>query len=312
MTATKQGVGGDGLKGLGKEIASKTGTSTYDYAAMKAKGVPDSASADNWVITYSPEYVISFWYGVDALDTKVYTKALDAAIERKKISDVLGKKIYSSNAKFSKPSGIISAKYELETNPAQLPCEYTPSSLISTELFKKGTEPSEVSDRFSQLKNPSDGQASVSGTQVNLSWSEIATPNAINSSYLQNYFSENYGQFASMYLSRRNSYNNKNIGTIGYQVYLETTAGLQSLGYTPNPYYVYNAPTSGTYTFVVKSAYSIFKANMSSGLSITANVSGGVVPSTPTPEEPTENPDNNATEGNPGGDTGTENSGNLN
>ena len=82
-----------------------------------------------------------------------------------------------------------------------LPSDYTPASFISTELFKKGTEPSEVSDRFSQLSNPTNGQAEVNGTQINISWNEIKKPNAIDETHLQGHFSKYYGQFASTYLA---------------------------------------------------------------------------------------------------------------
>lgn len=289
ISATKNGVGGNDLAKMGKQIASKTGTATYDTAAMRSWGIPDSSSAANWVITYSPDYVISFWYGVDQVtDSKTYTNAIDAAIERKKISDVLGRKIYTKNSTFEKPANVISAKYERESKPEALPSEYTPANYISTELFKKGTEPSEVSERFSQLRNPSNGSADVVGNQINLSWDNIATPDAISSTYLQKHFSENYGQFASIYLEKRLQYNADNIGTVGYLVYLDTDSGLQQLGYTTNPYFVYNATGSGTYKFVIKSAYSIFRANMSSGLNITVDIKGGI------PELPTdpENPDN--------------------
>ncbi len=287
ITATKQGVGGN-IKVSGTEIASKTGTSTHSK-----KGVPDSASKDNWVITYSPDYVISFWYGTDFLTKTEYTTALAAAKERKLISAQLANNIYKKNSKFKKPSGIVAAKYEKETYPPQLPSEHTPSDLVSTELFKKGTEPSEISDRFSTLENPKNGTVEVNNSQINLSWTEIKTPNAINPTYLQSHFSENYGQFASTYLNKRNEYNTKNIGTLGYQVYLQTDSGLQLLGYTASPYYVYNASTPGTYTFVIKSAYSIFKANASPGITLTADVTYGGIPSIPTtPEEYPTTPDN--------------------
>ncbi len=277
ITATDQGVGGK-IKVSGTEVASKTGTSTYDSYVLKKEGIPSRASADNWVITYSPDYVISFWYGVDKRSKYDWTDSTDAAIERKKISAQLANRIYKKNSKFNKPSGIVSAKYEKETIPAQLPSDYTPSDLISKELFKKGTEPSEISTRFSQLQNPTGGSSSVTGTQITLNWVPITTPDAISSSYLSNYFSDNYGQFASIYLNKRNTYNSKSIGTNGYQIYLKTEDGLQPLGYTQNPYYTYNAATNGTYTFVIKSAYSIFKANMSSGLTITANVNSAYTP----------------------------------
>lgn len=286
ITATQDGVGGN-INVSGTQVASKTGTATYDTAAMRAWGIPDSASAANWVITYSPDYVISFWYGVDQVtDSKTYTNAYDAARERKIISAVLANHIYKKNSKFEKPANVISAKYEVETKPEKLPSDYTPANLISTELFKKGTEPSEVSDRFSQLRNPTNGSADVVGNQINLSWDNIATPEAISSTYLQKHFSENYGQFAQMYLEKRLQYNTDNIGTVGYLVYLETDSGLQQLGYTTNPYFVYNSTGSGTYKFVIKSAYSIFRANMSSGLNITVDLKGEI-PELPTdPEDP--------------------------
>jgi len=269
ITATEQGVGGN-INVSGTQVASKTGTSTHSM-----KNVPDSASADNWVITYSPDYCIAFWYGVDVIGPKNYTNAIAAAVQRKIISAILANKVYPKNSKFSKPSGLVSAKYEKETVPAKLPSAYTPSNLISTELFKKGTEPSEVSDRFSQLSNPTGGSAEVSNSQINLSWSGISTPNAINESYLKSYFEANYGNAATTYYNKRISYNKSNVGTLGYQIYLKTEDGEEELGYTSDTYYVYTAPYNGTYTFIVKSAYSIFKANMSTGLTITATVTDG-------------------------------------
>ena len=295
VTATKQGVGGN-IRVSGTDIASKTGTSTYDKSALKKHNVPSSASADNWVITYSPDYVISFWYGYDELSHDYYTDSLKAAIQRKKISAVLANNIYKKNSRFSKPSGVVSAKYEQETNPAQLPSDYTPAELISTELFKKGTEPSEVSTRFSQLENPTKGETTENEGQINISWEGISTPSSIDNSYLQDYFDENYGQFASTYLEKRNSYNANAIGSLGYQVYLSTPTGLQSLGWTADPYFVYQTTTNGTYTFVVKSAYSIFKSNMSSGLTITTEItSNTTVEPTVTPDEDTENKKNETT-----------------
>jgi penicillin-binding protein 1A len=284
LISTTEQWGGSKFNVSGTEVALKSGTSTWGAAALKANGIKrNDTSADNWVISYSPDYVISLWYGVDKLGPKDWTRALDAAANTKTIGGILAKKIYPKNSKFKKPSGVISAKYEEETNPAQLPSANTPESLIATALFKKGTEPSEVSDRFSQLNAPTGGSIEVNGSQIDLSWNEIKTPNAISDTYLKDFFSENYGQFASTYLKKRNTYNEENIGTIGYQVYLQTDNGLQLLGFTSNPYYTYKATTNGTYTFVIKSAYSIFKSNMSNGITLSTNVViNSTIPSTPT------------------------------
>lgn len=297
VSATKAGVGGN-LNVSGTEIASKTGTSTYDASALKKYGVKESASADNWVITYSPDYVISFWYGYDKLSKEYYTDSIEAAIQRKKISAIVGNKVYKKNSKFTKPSSVISSKYEKETIPAELPSEFTPASLIGTELFKKGTEPSEVSKRFSQLDNPTNGNAVDTNGTIELSWKGIGTPDAINQSYLQNYFKDNYGKQASTYLNRRINYNESTIGTIGYQVYLSTANGLEPLTYTTDTSYTYTVPSNGTYTFVIKSAYSIFKSNESSGLTISAECStsvGDITNETPDENEtPSENDSNNS------------------
>ena len=125
----------------------------------------------------------------------------------------------------------------------------------------------------------------------------INTPNAINPTYLQGYFTENYGQFASTYLNKRIEYNTTAVGSLGYQVYLQTDAGLQLLGFTASPYYVYNASTPGTYTFIIKSTYSLFKANASSGITLTADVTSGSIPSLPN-ENPSDENDEETEEDN--------------
>ena len=80
LTATKQGAIGN-VNISGTEVAGKTGTSTHSL-----KNVPDSASSDNWVISYSPDYTLAFWYGVDVLGPKNYTNAIAASVQRKEIS----------------------------------------------------------------------------------------------------------------------------------------------------------------------------------------------------------------------------------
>ena len=290
VSATKAGKGGK-LNVSGTEIATKTGTSTYDAAALKKYGLPASASADNWIITYSPDYVMSVWIGVDGEDVKKgkYTETMWGANQRTKISAALGNNIYKKNSKFKKPSGVVSSKYELETFPAELPSATTPESMISKELFKKGTEPSEVSTRYSELDTPTNGEGSESNGTITLSWNGIKTPSAINESSLNSYFHDNYGQFASKYLQKRLSYNASTIGTLGYNVYLRTATGEeQYIGFTTNTYYNYNTTYSGNHTFIIRSAYSIFKSNMSKGLSITVKSNTGTLPGNPEVNIPTE------------------------
>lgn len=277
MTATKNGVGGN-LKVKNADIASKTGTSTYDAAFLKARGIPSSAAKDNYTNFYSPDYSISIWYGYDGVDVSkdYYTTAINGANQKSKLAALVGNKIFKPNSKFERPSGVVSAKVEWETFPAKSPSDHTPSNMIMTELFKKGTEPSEVSDRYNDLPNPTNGTSTSNGTTVVLSWEAIETPKAINSTYLEEFFKENYRQFATQYYNERISYNQSNIGTIGYEVYQQINGALTPLGYTTDT--KYSATCLGDCTFVIKSAYSIFKSNMSSGLTIEVK---GNIPSNP-------------------------------
>ena len=68
---------------------------------------------------------------------------------------------------------------------------------------------------------------------------------------------------------------------------------MQLLGFTATPYYIYNTSLPGTYTFVVKSAYSIFKSNASSGVTISADVNSGSIPSLPNEDTNNNNSEEN-------------------
>ena len=312
LTATSVGTAGQ-VNVPGTDVASKTGTSTYSSSALRANNVPSSASADNWLITYTPDYVLSMWYGVDKLAPGQYTDSVEGVMQNRAMHNRISSRIYPKNSKFSKPSGVVASKVELQTFPSQLPSAYTPSSLIRTELFKKGTEPSEVSERFNTLHNPTGLSATVTDKKVTLDWNAVPTPNAIDSAYLQKYYEENYGQFAEIYYPKRIAYNNEVIGALGYQVYLNTPNGLISLGYTTNTYFTYDAPSAGTYTFTVQTAYSIFRSNASPGVQVSVTVKEPIVtPPEPEPQpepEPNPNPDengngNNNNNGNNNGNNG--------
>ena len=275
MTAQASYAGGN-FTISGTDVAAKTGTSTYDTATLKKYGVPLSASADNWDITYSPDYVISMWFGYEKLSKEYYTESMYGSRQRKLIMSAIAKKIYKTGSKFEMPSGVVKVEVEKDTVPLALPSAYTPADMRMTELFRSGTEPTETSWRYEQLENPTNGKAIIAGSSINLSWDPIATPKAINQTELQNYFNENYGEFAEKYYEKRVSDNNKYIGTLGYAIYLKNNGNLQYLGYTSGTSYTYNTGgAAGNYTFVVKSAYSIFKDNQSNGIEIKMTTSGG-------------------------------------
>ncbi len=272
MSTKGTGVAGN-LNVSGTDLAAKSGTSTYDYSAIKNAGIPDSVagslSRDNWVDVYSPNYSISVWYGYDKLYKDHYTTANGGDNQRRKITAAVGSEIFKLKpaARFDVPDGVVKVNVEKWTFPAQLASENTPEDLITSEYFRKGTEPTEVSKRFAQLDNPTGGGYVYNGSAVTISWNPIEMPQAIDTNYLQNYFNTYYSKWAEKYYNERIDYNNNNFGTIGYQIYLKDESGLTNLGYTTNTTYTHECPT-GDCTYVVKSAYSIYKTNMSSGLTI--------------------------------------------
>ena len=265
-----------GQKPSGTQVAGKTGTTNLDGKTKDKYKLPSGALMDMWIVSYSPSYSISLWYGYDkiekdAKENKYYLTSDTGGTARRKIMNGLAKAIHKKNQTFKKPKTVTTANVELETFPPQLCSEFTPTAKCVEEFFVRGTEPTDVSKRFSKLDNPTNGAASFNGNTINLTWDAIATPDAINDTKLVLHFNEYYGDHADKYYQERINYNNTTLGTLGYEIYLNDNSGtLKYLGYTNSPTFTYTAPAGGSYTFIVKSAYSIFKNNMSSGLEIKA------------------------------------------
>lgn len=281
------GVGGS-IHVSGTDVAAKGGTTTIDEAQAKALKISTAATPAHWNNVYTPDYSISIWIGYDNLREGYLTNGTGGPI-RRKVMAALANKILKKNSRFTKPSSVVSATYEFGTYPLQLASQNTPSDLKKTELFKEGTEPTTVSNRFDTLSAPTNGNSLVNGASITLTWNGIPTPDAIDKNKLQAYFNENYKVAAEKYYDERISYNKRHVGDLGYQVYLQNEDGtLISLGYTDQTSYTYVASSASNYTFVIKSAYSIFKDNMSNGLIITANLSNfPSVDPTPTPDPDT-------------------------
>ena len=273
VSAAENGVGGVSVSGT--TIAAKSGTSNVDRNWAEQNGIPTSATRDSWNVTYSPEYSIALWLGYDKTTKEDYLTVSVGNKARKAIMKAVGSKVYSKNKTFSKPSGVIEVEIEKETIPLQLVSEWTPENLRSIELFKEGTEPTEISTRFAKLDAPTNGKYTFNGTTVNLTWTGIKTPEAIDTSNLQTYFNTYFDNHASKYYEQRLNYNNSYVGKLGYQIFKkESNGNLTFIGSTENTNYSFNInPTdSGTVTYVVKSTYTLFTSNMSDGLEIKVNL----------------------------------------
>lgn len=266
--------GGKGASGT--TVAGKTGTTNLDSDTKKKHGLPSGALMDVWIVSYSPSYSIALWYGYDqieanAAENKYYLTSTTGGSGRRKIMNGLASGIHKKNERFKTPKGIKSVNVELETFPAQLCSTNTPSNMCITEYFVAGTEPTEVSKRFDTLDTPTNGNYTYSNNNITITWDPIATPEAINTTYLQEHFNEYYDTYANKYYQNRLNYNNSYIGTLGYEIYLKNSNGTETyIGYTNSNTFTYPVTNGGEFNFIVKSAYSIFKSNRSSGLNIAA------------------------------------------
>lgn len=298
VSAAENGVGGVSVSGT--TIAAKSGTSNVDRTWAENNGVPTSATRDAWNVTYSPEYAIALWIGYDRTTSENYLTVSVGNRVRSAVMRAVGSEVYSQNQKFEVPSGIVTVEIERETFPTQLASEFTPANLRTYEVFKEGTEPTDVSTRFSKLEDPTNGDYTFDGTTLTLSWDAIKTPDAIDTNYLQNYFNTYYENYASKYYEQRLNYNNSYIGTLGYNIYKQESNGtLTYVGRTDGTSINFTTSDTGTVTYVIKSAYSIFTSNMSDGLTIKvelgmdSNVSDIVSPTPPEETEDNNNQSNN-------------------
>ena len=108
---------------------------------------------------YSEKYVnkndIKVTNDLVQLYKDAYTTMNGALSVKNALMSGVAKKVFKKNSRFEKPSSVVEVEVEKETMPLQLPSEYTPSNMRMTELFKKGTEPTETSFRYQKLEEKS-------------------------------------------------------------------------------------------------------------------------------------------------------------
>ena len=254
-------------------VAAKTGTSNFDEATLKAKGLPASAVNDLWTVAYTPQYSISLWYGYDEISNEYYSTL---GTPKDNLMAAIMKHIPVTTEAFKVPSSVVATEVELETWPAMKPSEYTPAALRKTEYFISGTEPTDVSPRFLKLDDVTNLKATATSSGVKLTW-DHKKPDVISDEYLNKYFNQAiFGNSSSKFLQERLAYNNDVLGGLGYGIYLDSGNGLTEVGFTTENSYIYRGG-SGNITLVVKAEYRNFKSNASSGASVKVTVNDSYV-----------------------------------
>ena len=257
----------------GITYGSKTGTSNYSTETMQKYHLPSNAVNDLWVAGICRDYATAVWYGYDELSSEYYNKGRGNIELYKKVIS----KVFTGTPNFTRPSGVVTVTVEnYSPGDGLLPSEYTPDSMKTTALFKAGTEPTQVSDRFTKLNNVTNAKATVNGNKINIEWTDIETPNAFNIEYLK----ELYKSTCRDVNSCANTIATKDkeaIGDVTYQIYLKRADGSLELVKTSNSSNttIDNIPTNagGTITYVIKTKYAYTDSGMSDGVEVTVDAS---------------------------------------
>lgn len=255
-----------GARVYGSTVAAKTGTSNLPDSVIKENGLPGGAVNDLWTVAYTPEYSISLWYGYKNVDSSHYLSG--ASAPKDDVMRSVMKFIPKTTKKWEMPSSVVQVTVEKGTWPAQLPSEFTPDDMKITEYFKKGTQPTEISQRYAKLPVVTNLNSSKVSNGYKLTWN-WKEPDILNDAYLSKYFNNSvFGNQSAVYLKNRIDYNQNTLGGIGFGIYKKTSAGaLERLDFTTDTEYIYKPTSAGEVEIVVKAEYGSFKNNASDGVS---------------------------------------------
>ena len=257
----------------GATYGAKTGTSNFDDATIAAWKFGPDAVNDLWVTGISPDYAISVWYGYLKINKDYVSNSYTG--NHRSLFQAVARGVFKQGSNWTKPDGVVEVEVEYETWPAKLPSEYTPDNLKVTELFKKGTEPTEVSDRFSKLPSVTDLKGTVKDNKLTLTWTGIK-PSAIDDTKINELFTSLFQDegYRNNAIQARKNYNNANIGNLVYKVYSKDSSGnLSLIKETSDTTLTIDVTSSSPTKYVVIASYTIFTANASDGAEVNVTLS---------------------------------------
>lgn len=162
-----------------KNVAAKTGTTNFDDATVKARGLPADAIRDSWVVGYTTKTVISMWYGYDSNENSQYVlRNIPATIAKDKEFKALANAFEQNKEDFKMPDTVERINIISGTNPArQAPDGYT--GPVVSELFLKDNLPNSASSNVEddvKLPNPTNLSGTYSSGKVVLTWTGVTAP----------------------------------------------------------------------------------------------------------------------------------------
>ncbi len=254
-----------GARIAGRQVAAKTSTTNFDDRTLRAFNLPYNAIKDYWVAGYTPKIAMAVWYGYDKI-TDGYNTTADNSRKDRLFNTVMKGMLSDSPKNFTIPKSIVAVQVETGTIPAMLPSDNTPKDMISTEYFKAGTEPTEISPRYLQLNNPNGLTVSTENKMATLSWKEVNMPAYYTESWMNSHIKDGMGDTAQNYIEYRKEEIEK-LGEFGYDIYIVDSTGNEKLvtTTTDTTAKVDISKYTGDIKFIVKTAWSIDKTTQSSG-----------------------------------------------
>ena len=234
-------------------IAAKTGTTNVDQDTVRKRGLPSSIVRDFWIMGYTHNVVVGIWIGYDKLDKKHYLNFNYDGNRRFTLLNQVGKAVFKHDGKdFKRPSSVISVTVERGSNPAKLPSASTPSDQLVTELFRKGTEPTEVSTKYLSVGTPTNLSVTDGGSYATFSWTGVSDPGYVENGIFGYYV---YFNNEKLYFTQNTSYTFSNMssyyGTYGVRAgYKDTNDSMSALAqytYREKVYKLVADPSVKTY-----------------------------------------------------------------
>ena len=234
-------------------IAAKTGTTNVDQKVVKSRKLPSNIVRDYWIMGYTHNVVVGIWIGYDKLDKKHYLNFYTDGNRRFKVLNQVGKVVFKHDGKdFKRPSSVISVTVEKGSNPPKLPSSGTPKDKLVTELFRKGTEPTEVSTKYLSAGTPSNLSVKDYGSYATFSWTGVKDPGYIENGIFGYYV---YFNNEKLYFTQNTNYTFSNMssyyGTYGVRAgYKDTSDSMSDLvqyTYHEKVYKLTAEPSSKTY-----------------------------------------------------------------
>ena len=198
--------------GLGRDyIAAKTGTTNVDSQTVKKRGLPSNIVRDYWIMGYTHNVVVGIWIGYEKLNSKHYLNFYTDGNRRFTLLNQVGKVVFKHDGKdFTRPKSVVSVSVEKGSNPAKLPSPNTPSDEIVTELFKKGTEPTEVSTKYLAVNTPTNLSVTDYGSYVTLNWDGVPNPGYVENGVFGYYI---YYNGEKLYFTENTNYTVSNMSS---------------------------------------------------------------------------------------------------